>query len=820
MLLMLLLGSLLMANDLKISKVGDWGSGEYTDAAIYGNHAFLLAPATGLDIMDISNPSFPTKVATYQPPLLSGSIPTSGVLHLQGSTAYIFLFDWGSQEGALSVLDIGSPTSPVLLGQLETYGRIYDIAVKAPYLYVANGQPGMHVFHIGNPASPVDVTTISPGGAVEGVALAGDYAFVVNGSRLVAIDISNPMIPYVESHLDIASYAAHRIRIQGNYAYVGSDDKGLWVFDISNPSALALLAEPNIPLIPLDLAVGDNYVYTCGYVYFHIIDISTPGSPVETARYQNDMTNRTLAISSNYAYLAGDNGAVVVDISNPASPFASGFYLDITEGLYDIVTRDYKAYAGMDRGISVLDIANPYYPKLIKTNTISGGMNSLCFGDTYLYAAANGGLYALDVSDPDNVTIVGSSGSRFDYAVGMALSGNYAYTTFQELRVFDISNPAAPNQVGMLEYKGPGKTAVQGNYAYIADPSKGVIIADISQPTSPRHITTYEMSGANDLFVDGNYLYLAANAGLVILDITVPALPTQAATFVTPGAAMGVEVQNNYAFVAEMGMGLQVVDIGNPVSPFSIFCYDLPTGAKTVHLDGNYIYVGGVDEKLYIFMMGSVPVMVTTPGSYMEQPMGTPLEISWEAGTYTGLVGVELFRYNVRVGQIAENLPASDGFYTWSVGTVNKGNIIVPGDGYRVGVRTVEGNYLDLGDVSFTITSSGVTLSLAGERFVESSWLISREVAKLDIRVQKTTGGIIVDKYLLERKEGISEYITAAEFTDSDLQNGSYTYIDLALKAEENYSYYVKAVNTDGSAIAYSHILTLETLQDEVSSLK
>jgi hypothetical protein len=87
MVLMLLLGSLLVANDLNIGKVGDWGSGEYTDVAIYGNHAFLLAPATGLDIMDISNPSFPTKVATYRPPLLSGSIPTSGVLHLEGSTA-------------------------------------------------------------------------------------------------------------------------------------------------------------------------------------------------------------------------------------------------------------------------------------------------------------------------------------------------------------------------------------------------------------------------------------------------------------------------------------------------------------------------------------------------------------------------------------------------------------------------------------------------------------------------------------------------------------------------------------------------------------
>jgi hypothetical protein len=87
MVLMLLLGSLLVANDLNIGKVGDWGSGEYTDVAIYGNHAFLLAPATGLDIMDISNPSFPTKVAAYRPPLLSGSIPTSGVLHLEGSTA-------------------------------------------------------------------------------------------------------------------------------------------------------------------------------------------------------------------------------------------------------------------------------------------------------------------------------------------------------------------------------------------------------------------------------------------------------------------------------------------------------------------------------------------------------------------------------------------------------------------------------------------------------------------------------------------------------------------------------------------------------------
>ncbi|OAD21120.1 LVIVD repeat-containing protein, partial [Candidatus Thiomargarita nelsonii] len=89
LLMLMLLGFLVslpwssVANELTVTKIGQWGGGgNYDDVAVAGNYAYA-ATGRGLAIVDISTPTAPT---------LAGSYDTSGSalgVAVDGNYAYV-----------------------------------------------------------------------------------------------------------------------------------------------------------------------------------------------------------------------------------------------------------------------------------------------------------------------------------------------------------------------------------------------------------------------------------------------------------------------------------------------------------------------------------------------------------------------------------------------------------------------------------------------------------------------------------------------------------------------------------------------------------
>jgi hypothetical protein len=64
------------------------------------------------------------------------------------------------------------------------------------------------------------------------------------------------------------------------------------------------------------------------------------------------------------------------------------------------------------------------------------------------------------------------------------------------LQVIDVSDPANPRRVG--GYDTPGYAlgvAVSGNYAYVADYDAGLQVIDVSDPANPRRVGGYDTPG-------------------------------------------------------------------------------------------------------------------------------------------------------------------------------------------------------------------------------------------------------------------------------------------------------------------------------------
>lgn len=96
---------------------------------------------------------------------------------------------------------------------------------------------------------------------------------------------------------------------------------------------------------------------------------------------------------------------------------------------------------------------------------------------------------------------------------------------------------------------------------------------------------------------------------------------------------------------------------------------------------------------------------VTAPNGGESWPLGTPRSITWNSSGASGAVRIVLFKGSVKIGNIAEGIPAASGSYSWTVGQWESGTV-QPGADYKVRVRNSEGTLDDFSDNAFTIAAA------------------------------------------------------------------------------------------------------------------
>src|SRR5207249_3454030 len=135
-----------------------------------------------LDVVDLSNPASPLRVARY----VNGLRAYLGIA-ISGDFAYL---PFGTSEptpsgqvqteGGLEVFDISNPTNPVFVRSFCTnIWASHPIAISGNYAFISLPQRALLALDISNPANPVPV-----GGGpfyLNNLAASGDYVYVANG---------------------------------------------------------------------------------------------------------------------------------------------------------------------------------------------------------------------------------------------------------------------------------------------------------------------------------------------------------------------------------------------------------------------------------------------------------------------------------------------------------------------------------------------------------------------------------------------------------------------------------------------------------------
>jgi len=422
------------------------------------------------------------------------------------------------------------------------------------------------------------------------VAVRGDYAYLGQGPRLVTLDISNPTTIEFISRSDLLPGVVQDVEIERNYAYVTTRYSGLHIFDLSEPESPQHISavEPGNPGCgSMVLQNGKAYI-ACNASGLFIVDVTCPTAPVVLSSNEIPGAMLAIAVRDQMAYLvdASKEGVRVVDVGDPSNPKEVGFF-DA-----DLIPTTYKVMPwSMD----------------------------MC-GDQLCLAVFNYGLVVLDVSDPTNPTMIGGQTPFSPSGIICDNDTAYLLSDLDGVRVFDLTNPAQPQQIGMMPTSVGGfeftiqETVERNQYLvdgklFIPDQARGLTIVDVNQPALPVRIGQYvspvpEWMMSIDVVDEIAYI-VSRNAGLRVVDVTDPVNMRELAfdherKNLYLQQPSKIEVSDDYANIADQNYSFHVYDVSDPTSPEqvgAVFDRVAPDGADDIVINGDVAYVSAWGAK-------------------------------------------------------------------------------------------------------------------------------------------------------------------------------------------------------------------------------
>ncbi|MCW8811500.1 MAG: YCF48-related protein [Ignavibacteriaceae bacterium] len=683
--------------------------------------------------------------------------------------------------GAVLIIDGSDPANLQLLTDtVRTEGLVYDMAYDkdTQRLYFACDNGGFEIWDVQNPYQPfkysnLTVTYFDVPVPVEHVNIRNNIAVVECSWGFVrSINVTDPYNPFQVSAVSSMGNPSHRIYVEPNeYVHTtGYDGYYRYYMDASgNFSSAGSKYFPyggaytvfgthdlafvgyNGYMVILDLPtfttlsstdlggisyieVRNNLAYITNSYGLHILDASNPSNPVFKSTTPLNYVSNDFTIAGNLIYVAEwDYGFDIIDITDPANPFLVNNY-DTFSRTWNVITDgNYAFLSHQEDGVLIVDISNIDYPVLIGQYNTPGQTFDTKIEDNKIFVAdGTSGFRIADVSNPESpVELSSVSGFRL---VHLEVAGDFAYVGESvpnlpdNLRIFNISDPANPVQISILSIPGSlARIVYKDNYLFIACDDEGFRIVDVSDPINPEIVSYIDYPYVTDCCVNGNYAYLTSLgigggniSSLYILDISDPLNPVQTGVYAETGLSpFGVSVSGDFAYVADEDeiAAFLVSDPSNPIYLESIIAPYLILGG--IYSVDSLIFVADAPAGLQIYKN----IQFIQPGgglSWHTQLEGTATGFTsvfftdnnngWSAGYSGMLYHTTNGGYNWMEQQSGTTYDINSIYFSgsqkgWFVGS--SGQIFNTVDGGNSWQQQVSGTSNDLFDISFVDDMNG-----------------------------------------------------------------------------------------------------------------
>jgi len=365
-----------ITDSLHIVYAGGLNVGGYpTDIEVLDNEAYIAKAGTsgGLQIVDVTTPSTPAPIS-----FLSGDYE-----FISGIEDYVL----ATRNSDFTVLDVSDSSNVQIAAGFDFPGFVNDVAISGSYAYT--GSNGFRVLDVSDSAHPTEVGYANINGSLveagdNSVVVYCPYSMTANNT-IYTMDVSDKTNP-----VSLDSYTSPAMTwdlvVRDNLAYIACWWDGVRIFNYEDPTNIIQLSRVmgwqsgGIPGVDYCYAqavdVDNNYLYIVDYEPFsnedtyglYIIDITNPSAPVLLNRFQNITSYpQDISVENDIAYIADGHGGVeVVDVSDPLNPSVIG-YVDLIDGSTGIKVDGDYAYVSeyILGGLQVVDISTPSSPTLV-----------------------------------------------------------------------------------------------------------------------------------------------------------------------------------------------------------------------------------------------------------------------------------------------------------------------------------------------------------------------------------------------------------------------------------------------------------------------
>ncbi|MGH2570372.1 MAG: LVIVD repeat-containing protein, partial [bacterium] len=263
---------------------------------------------------------------------------------------------------------------------------------------------------------------------------------------------------------------------------------------------------------------GNEYALLTATDGLAVINVTDPKNPYETGFVPMPISTwQDVQTYQHYAYLTNENtgGLRIVSLADPENPVfvgawtGNGFTDAHTLYIDTSTARAYIAGSSNAGGVRIVSLANPTSPVQVgEWNTTY--LHEVYVQDGILYGAAifADTFYMLDVSNPANVTVLGSVANypgAFTHSTWATADGNFCMTTDEQVSsrciLWNVSNPASivqaddyfPNPSTI-----PHNLHIDGDLAFISHYTIGVRVVDVSDPFDIAEVAFYDTHPEDD----------------------------------------------------------------------------------------------------------------------------------------------------------------------------------------------------------------------------------------------------------------------------------------------------------------------------------
>lgn len=245
---------------------------------------------------------------------------------------------------------------------------------------------------------------------------------------LKVMDASNPQAP---SEVASVAIPVNALALSGNTLFAGTGDGRLVAFDISIPTSPKQIGSTTMP-VPITIRLaGTLLLVAAEQSGFLVFNVSNPSAPAMLSQFTPSVSAPiwdVAPIGNSAVMLAADiSGIVTVDISNPSQPkqlyqaprpYVNAFPPDDmaqTEivSAFSLATQGGLTYVGTTNSmLFAYDASIPAVPRLMAMNVVATGslytsyaqgtVAAISPGTNTIYLAVQGGVAKMDNSIPEN----------------------------------------------------------------------------------------------------------------------------------------------------------------------------------------------------------------------------------------------------------------------------------------------------------------------------------------------------------------------------------------------------------------------------------